>query len=241
MGSLLNYTYPWTPSRLPLKEVKSIRSHRLVVSILAMLTCACAHAVDLQTAPAPRRPVLRVVAHAVGGAVVGSWAGYLASQVAWSDWRQDPGRGAQRVRFTVAGGAVGLLMGALIGHQGHQQVLAEPLLSAPVERLAPGGPITTDEIRASSARTLTELLRRLRPQWLRTRGQDVVRSGADQPARHGLQVYLNGHLLGGLNSLEQVSIDTVTGVEFIEPGAAVLRWGVGNEDGAILISTYEAP
>jgi hypothetical protein len=44
-------------------------------------------------------------------------------------------------------------------------------------------------------------------------------------------------LLGGLDTLDEVSIDAVTGVQFFDAAAAVLRWGAGNEDGAILLST----
>lgn len=218
----------------------SIPSHRLAVFMLVVLTCGCAQTAMVDTAPAPRRSALRVVAHAVGGAVVGGWAGYMTSQIAWSDWRQEPGRGAQRVRFTITGAAVGSVMGALIGNHGHHAAV-DLTPQPPVRPLAPAaGPITEDQIRASSARTVTELLRRLRPQWLRMRGRDVLRTGADPHAAQGVRVYMNGELLGGLSTLDQVSIDTVTRVEFLDPGSAVLRWGAGNEDGAILLST-EAP
>jgi hypothetical protein len=214
----------------------SIRSSRPAVSMLVVLTCGCARVNGVETAPAPHRSTVRVVAHAVGGAVVGSWAGYFMSQVAWSDWRQEPGRGAQRVRFTIAGGALGLAVGAFIGSRG-PHVDLDPTQLRPARPLAATGPITSNEIRASSARTVSELLRSLRPQWLRMRGQDVLRPGGDARAAQGVLVYLNGELLGGLSTLDQVSIDTLTGVEFVEGGTAVVRWGTGNEDGAILLST----
>ena len=71
--------------------------------------------------------------------------------------------------------------------------------------------------------------------------EDVLRVGGNPPAANGVQVYLDGELLGGLSTLDQVSIDLVTGIQFIDPGPAVLRWGAGNEDGAILLTTQEAP
>ena len=98
-------------------------------------------------------------------------------------------------------------------------------------------PITADEINSSSARTVTELVRQLRPQWLRSRGTDVLRPNVDPTEAHGVRVYLNDGLLGGLDALDQVSIDAVTRVEFFDVGPAVLRWGAGNEDGAILLTT----
>lgn len=190
-----------------------------------------------QTAPQPRhRSVLHVAAHAAGGALLGGWSGYVASQVAWSDWRDGAGRGAQRIRFSVTGATLGLLAGALIGGRGTR---AGP---APAQRpqVAPPiitGPISADEIHASSARTVTELLRQLRPQWLRSRGTDVLRGNADPLAAHGVRVYLNGGLLGGLNTLDQVSTDAITGVQFLDAAAATLRWGAGHPDGAILLTT----
>ncbi len=200
------------------------------------LLAAAALPASAQTAPQPRhRSLLRVAAHAAGGALIGGWAGYVTSQVAWSDWQDGAGRSAQRIRFSATGAALGLLAGVMIGRGGTQAV--PPPAQGP--RLAPQitRPITADEIRASSARTVTELLRALRPQWLRSRGVDVLRPNEDPLAAHGVRVYLNGELLGGLEALDQVSIDAVTGVEFFAAAAAILRWGAGNGDGAILFTT----
>ena len=212
--------------------------------------------VSAQAPPPPaRRSLLLVVAHAAGGALVGSWAGYVTAQVAWSDWRGGAGRSAQRIRFSVTGAALGLLAGTLVGTRGKKDGPA-PVRMPRVQRPSAAGPITTDEIRASSARTVTELLRALRPLWLRSRGADVLRpdlppvgdsptSGAvladDPRAASGVRVYLNGTLLGGLDALDQVSIHSITGVQFFAAAAATLRWGAGNEDGAIVLSTALAP
>lgn len=207
----------------------------IVLSLLA----AGAVPMSAQTAPQPRhRSLLRVAAHAAGGALIGGWAGYVASQVAWSDWQDGAGRGAQRIRFSVTGAALGLLGGVTIGRRGTPAV---PPPQGP--RLAPQitRPIAADEIRASSARTVTELLRALRPQWLRSRGADVLRQNSDPLATHGVRVYLNGGLLGGLETLDQVSIYAVTSVEFLDAAAAIFRWGAGHDDGAILLTTGGVP
>jgi hypothetical protein len=198
--------------------------------------------------PAPPRhgSLWSVAAHAAGGALLGGWSGYMVAQVAWSDWQHPEGRRAQRVRFSVTGAALGLLAGAMIGRH------------APAGALVPGdrpqvvpmyhtNSITAEEIRASSARTPTELLRALRPQWLRSRGIDVLRVGQDSVLNEapltarGVRVYLNGGLLGGLDALDQVSVYSITGVQFLEAAAATLRWGAGHDDGAILLTTSAAP
>lgn len=183
--------------------------------------------------PARHRSALRVVLYTAGGVILGSWAGYVASQIVRSDWNDAPGRGAQRLRFSLAGGGVGLVGGFLIGRMrsGDGQGVAKPP-PAPRQR-----PITEEEISSSTARSLTQLLREMRPQWLRDRGVDVIRPNRDPAKGSGVRVYLNGGLLGGLDTLDDVSVDAVTRIEFLDPEAAVLRWGTGHEDGAILLTT----
>lgn len=230
---------------------------RFCLLILPLLA-AGALPVSAQSPPQPaRRSPLRIVAHAVGGVIVGSWAGYVTSQVAWSDWERRTGRSAQRIRFSVTGATVGLLAGTLLGtHRNKSKSVPAPMRERPVRRPMATGPITAEEIRASSARTVTELLRALRPLWLRSRGADVLRpdlppvgdsptSGAvladDPRAASGVRVYLNGTLLGGLDALDQVSVLSIMGAQYIAAAAATLRWGAGNEDGAILLTTALAP
>jgi hypothetical protein len=186
------------------------------------------------------------VAHAAGGAILGSWAGYVTAQVAWSDWQGRTGRGAQRIRFSVSGAALGLLVGTLVGtHRGKGDPAR--VRGPRLQRATALGPITAAEIRASSAHSVRELLRALRPLWLHSRGEDVLRPSTDQPdpydprAASGVRVYMNGTLLGGLDALDQVSVQSIMGAQFVTAAAATLRWGAGNEDGAILLTTAVAP
>lgn len=214
-----------------------------LVSCLPILPLLAVGAVQV-SAQAPPRPAhrspLRIVAHAAGGALLGSWAGFVTSQVAWSDWRDGAGRRAQRIRFSVTGAALGLLAGTLMGTRSNKDGPA-PVRRPKVQRPIAAGPITADEIRASAARSVSELLRALRPLWLRSRGEDVLRPNSDPLAAHGVRVYLNGGLLGGLDALDQVSIYSIMGVQFFDAAAAILRWGAGNDDGAILLTTALAP
>jgi len=184
----------------------------------------------------------RILGYAVGGAVVGSWTGYVASQVTWSDWSDASGRSAHRMRFSVGGAALGLAVGIVMGsHRSHvapTTPLGMPRLAPPL----PNRPITEQEIRTSSARSISELIRRLRPLWLRSRGRDVLQLDTldvnrDPLEARGVRVYLNGALLGGLDAMDQVAVDALTGVAFLDANAAVLRYGAGNRDGAILLTT----
>lgn len=177
---------------------------------------------------------LHIALWAVGGAIVGGWTGYVASQVARSDWSNAGGRGALRLRFSLGGAGLGLIGGFLAGHHAPTR---SPIPAWPQTDIGQG-PITEKDIRASTARSVTELLRDKRPQWLRERGVDVLQPRTDPPSNiRGRRVYVNGQLLGGLRALDDVSIDVVTRIEFLDAGAAVSRWGAGNEDGAILLTT----
>ena len=56
------------------------------------------------TLPSTHHSLAHVALYTAGGAIVGGWAGYVGAQVAWSDWRDDPGRNHQRLRFSLAKG-----------------------------------------------------------------------------------------------------------------------------------------
>jgi hypothetical protein len=215
----------------------------LVVPLLA----AGVVPVSAQDVPQPQHAsLLHVAAHAAGGALLGGWSGYMVAQVSWSDWQYPAGRTAQRIRFSVTGAALGALAGVMIARSAPGGAPA-PGARPRVEPVTNRSSITAEEIRTSSARTPTELLRALRPQWLRSRGLDMLRVGTDSLLNEdpltarGVRVYLNGGLLGGLEALDQVSLYTLTGVQFLGAAAATLRWGAGHNDGAILLLTSAAP
>ncbi len=215
--------------------------------MLALLVSAApAPAAQAQADPGPPgRSVLHVLGYALGGAVVGSWAGYVTSQVTWSDWQDTDGRSGYRLRYAAGGAALGLVAGLVLGTR---PTGVAPTVPLGPPRLAPPLPnrsITENEIRRSSARSVTELIRSLRPQWLRSRGRDVLQVdslhvGQDPLAAQGVRVYLNGNLLGGLDAMDEVAVDALTGVSFLEGNAALLRFGAGNKDGAILLTTRTA-
>jgi hypothetical protein len=211
-------------------------SHLLVPLVLAV-TVPLSAQTNPGTSPFRRhQSLLHVVGYAAGGMVLGAWGGYMASQIARSDWSDTTGRGADRLRFSLGGAALGLLAGIFLGTRGTRIVFAPP--AQPRLPLPTNGPITAKQIRQSSARTLSELLRELRPQWLRAEGTRVLLPNGEEPAAMGgVQVYLNGVLLGGREALDKVSINAVTKIEFMNGQAAALRYGAGAEDGAILLTT----
>jgi hypothetical protein len=211
------------------------RASVLFLSVLCFVTPP----LTAQDGPSRHHSAFHVAAYAVGGTLLGAWSGYMASQISWSDWQDRAGRSSQRVRLSALGAGLGFLAGTLMGTRHAEARPVRPPRRA--DTPMPGGPITEAEIRASSARTLTELLRERRPQWLRSRGVDVLQPNIDPLESHGVRVYLNDGLLGGLETLDQVSIYSITGVQFFDTAAAILRWGAGNDDGAILLTSRATP
>ena len=186
--------------------------------------------------------LLHVVGFAAGGMILGAWGGYMTSQIARSDWTDTTGRAAQRLRFSLGGAALGLIAGIFLGTRGHRIVLTPPV---PPRLPLPGnGPITAHDISISSARSLSELLRELRPEWVRQRGAGTVLSlpnGDVLAAPGGVQVYLNGALIGGLEALDKVPLHTVKEIRFMNGDAAALRYGGAAVNGVILVTTTSGP
>ncbi len=200
---------------------------------------------------------LRRLVDAVGGAAVGAWVGYMASQITWSDWREGSGRGAYRVRFALGGAALGGLAGSLLGGGGAPGAGPSGLRPAPGQ-----GPITAVDIRATRARRLSDVIRQLRPQWLNVRGVDVLppdslrRSPGDSArtslgqslyigdatrSASGPRIYLDDMLLGGIQDLDEIEPNAIALIEYVDPRHAMMRWGVGNNDGAIRVVSQTLP
>ncbi len=95
-----------------------------------------------------------------------------------------------------------------------------------------------------------EVIRSLRPDWLRTRGTGSMRetargsaSGTDpdnveinvRPGIPTIKVYLDDSLLGDMQSLRTVNPGTVGEARFLTPAQATQRYGAGHVHGAILL------
>lgn len=78
-----------------------------------------------------------------------------------------------------------------------------------------------------------ELIERLRPNWLRSRGQiSFINPGAAYPV-----VYIDGIRHGGLNTLHQITPNQIRRIELIRAADATTRWGTGHPAGVINILT----
>lgn len=231
-----------------------------------------AAALSLRPAPAGQTPstqlraargraASRTALHALGGALIGAGAGYLASQVAWSDWDKHSNSefASRRMSFAIGGSAVGAVAGLVVGRSSHPSATA-PVGRAPASAL--GATVTSDELRATAATTLYEFLQATRPSWLRGRGEGALRSGpvapgasdgtvdpqattilqpqnpSDQAASSPApKVYLDGGFVGDVNQLRQMLVSETETIEMLDVAAATYRFGPGHPSGAIVVTT----
>ncbi|MFQ5603339.1 MAG: hypothetical protein ACE5HS_08740 [bacterium] len=94
--------------------------------------------------------------------------------------------------------------------------------------------ISTAEIRANSAANAYDLIHNLRPHWLRGRGtRSIKNEQASFP-----YVYVNESRHGDIQSLRNLATENITEIQFLNPGDATNRFGLGHASGAILITMY---
>lgn len=207
-----------------------------------------------RTAEPASRSALRGAIHYLGGAVIGGWVGFVGAQVSHSDWdRKTTGElREQRATWALAGVAVGLVAARIIPSSSPRTVAApERGFATPTrDRLA------MEEIQASGANNAFDLIRGARPEWLVTRGtnswRETTQGSGGGMGRGGIVVthqgdpkilvYLNGLRLGGVDRLTDIDTAALSGVEFLDPHRAVLRFGSSAAHGAILLTTVvDAP
>lgn len=180
----------------------------------------------------------------VGGAAVGAWVGFMASQVAVGDWEDDPN--IQRGNWAVGGAALGVTLGLTIPSGRTPPARAT---RAPTER--PGRELlTAEQIEEAKGGSLYHVIQSLRPEWLRTRGTGSMRETArgsasglgggieiEQAAIPTIRAYLDNSLLGDAETLRNIDPGLVGEVRFLNTAEATHRFGAGHIHGAILVFT----
>lgn len=93
--------------------------------------------------------------------------------------------------------------------------------------------ITEREIQESALLDAFEVVRALRPEFLRTRGTSSFR--ATDPVE--AQVYVDGVRTGDPETLRRLPRDVVREIRYIDAREATTRYGTGHGAGAILVAT----
>lgn len=103
-----------------------------------------------------------------------------------------------------------------------------------------GGPASTsgnrDVLTEADLSGMDELsvygaIRRLRPSWLRPRGQSTLN------ANEAIRVYLDGGFFGEVRALLDMPLQGVQEVRYLDSRQATLRFGTGHTAGAILVTS----
>ncbi len=100
----------------------------------------------------------------------------------------------------------------------------------------PHGPhnmIQLGQIREQTASDAYDLIRKLRPQWLRSRAHRSSHFNGTAPQA---MVYVNDNRYGDIDSLREISAEQIKEVRFMNAGEAAIRFGLNLAGGAILIS-----
>jgi hypothetical protein len=91
--------------------------------------------------------------------------------------------------------------------------------------------LSAAELRGTHHTSVYDLVAAQRPQWLRVRGQDLVRSGED------VVVYRDQFRLGNRAALRQINVREAQEIRYLDPVQARTRWGVDHSNGAIVVIT----
>jgi len=95
-----------------------------------------------------------------------------------------------------------------------------------------GNSISASQIEAINAVTVYEAVEKLRPQWLRSRGEQSIMSPGG-----GVVVYLNDTRYGDISSLRSLQANAAASILYYNAAAAQYRFGTGNTYGVIQVLT----
>jgi hypothetical protein len=117
------------------------------------------------------------------------------------------------------------------------------VMASEVDATNPAAPrsrtqITAAEMRGTTATTLYEVVQRLRPEWLSSRGVTTLgaqstRSG--QAPENGVQVYIDTQQAGTVDVLRQLPIGSAASLRYYSAADAQTRFGLGNMGGVIQV------
>lgn len=95
--------------------------------------------------------------------------------------------------------------------------------------------INAEEIEASTAQDAYELIQRLRPRWLRSRGSRSLTMSTE------ILVFLNSSRMGGLDSLRDISTNGIQSIEYLDAARAIGELpGIGSQhaEAVIVVRTH---
>jgi hypothetical protein len=96
--------------------------------------------------------------------------------------------------------------------------------------------ITAQELSETGESNVYQAIEELRPQWVRGRSRASMREGGQSG---DVVVYIEGARIGNASALQQISINGVYEVQYLDAGEATNRFGTGHTSGAIIVRTQK--
>lgn len=96
--------------------------------------------------------------------------------------------------------------------------------------------ITAEEIADSRASSTYDLVRSLRPHFLRTNAPMSLNPGSGDV--NDVVVYVDGTRMGDTGTLREVPTQDVSSIQFLSSSQATSRYGTGHPYGAIMVVTH---
>jgi hypothetical protein len=93
--------------------------------------------------------------------------------------------------------------------------------------------LTLDEMQQAGHADVFLTVQALRPQWLHRRGTTSLRASGGAT----IKVYLDDMLLGGPESMRQITTRSISSIRYYTDLEASERWGLDHGSGAIVVST----
>lgn len=106
--------------------------------------------------------------------------------------------------------------------------------------------IAREEVADTRMGTAFDVVQALRPNWLRTRGSDIMRVGMVQTLKgpvpgvvdeSPVMLYVDGRLAGEVELLRSIPHGDIDHIEYYDAAEAQQRWGIGHPQGAIHVIT----
>jgi hypothetical protein len=94
--------------------------------------------------------------------------------------------------------------------------------------------LTQEQLAATNAPNLYEAIRKLRPEWLSSRGATSVTDETPTVA----SVYMDGTNLGKVDALKEMRVLDITHARYWDTGQASARFGMGHPRGVIELSRH---
>ncbi len=106
--------------------------------------------------------------------------------------------------------------------------------SAPANGISNMQIITQQEIERTTAKNAYEVVRKLRPNYLVSRGEITINAPQNRVTPN---VYLNGQLLGSVETLTSIPVSSIEEIRLYHAGEVPVQWEQNNPNGLIAVKT----